>query len=186
MPINDEKLKHGFVISQVVFEISENSENTVNVSEDLTRSGYQVLVENKGDRVCEFGLFIKYSKKRNSPWRYSFMEDHQVAIDLMKEAYGEVFIAFINKDDGVACVNYELLKQLLDDNHEAIEWVAVRSGLNKQYSLSGKDGKLDKKISRSDFPRIINSYIQSLPNITQINGLGEKKIGIWKKIFKWY
>ena len=70
-------------------------------------------------------------------------------------------MAFVNKDDGVACLSHELLKQVLDDNHEEVEWVSVRSRLRSQYSISGKDGKLDKKISRTDFPRSVGLYAAS-------------------------
>ena len=83
MPIADERLKHGFVISQIVLEISKIEGNRVSVCDGITRSGYEVTVTNSGGRVGKFGLFIKFSAKRASPWRYSFTLDHQTEIDIL-------------------------------------------------------------------------------------------------------
>lgn len=161
MAIADEQFKHGFVISQIVLEISKINGLRVSVSNSITRSGYVVTVYKQGQEIAKFGLFIKFSLNRRSPWRYSVKRDHQTEIDLMYEEYREVFVALVNKEDGVACLNYELLKQILDDNHEETEWISVSSKLGSQYSLSGKDGKLNKKISRSDFLRSVRLYVES-------------------------
>lgn len=183
MTIADEKLKHGFVISQIVLEISKISGTRVNITEGITRSGYEITVYNKGNRAGKFGLFIKFSSKRASPWRYSFTLDHQTEIDILYKEYGEVFTALVNKDDGVACLSYDLLKQILDDNHEEVEWVSVKSKLRTQYTISGKDGKLDKKISRTDFPRSVGLYAASLVNTLKPKDHNKKDLGVWKRLF---
>lgn len=183
MSISDQKLKHGYVIAQIVLEASKSSDSRVNISDCITRSAYAVTVYNKGRLAGKFGLFIKYSAARRSPWRYSFITDHQTEIDLLFEEYGQVFVVLVNNDDGVACLSYELLKQILDDNHEEKEWVAVRSQLGSQYRLSGKDGRLDKKIARSDFPRSIGLYICSLVKKLDSEGHNPRERGIWKRLF---
>ena len=158
MSVTDVRLKHGFVISQIVLELCKEKGTSIAVDDSVTRSGYQFSVYNEGKFNFSFGVFIKHSQKRRSPWNYTFTKDHQTDIELMYQQYGEVFVVLVNRDDGVACVSYDLLKQILDDNHEEVEWVSVHSQLRSQYSLRGKDGKLDKKISRSDFPRSIAIY----------------------------
>lgn len=183
MTIADEKLKHGYVISQIVLEISRTPGNRVSVTEGITRSGYAITVYNQGRRAANFGLFIKFSSKRGAPWRYSFTLDHQTEIDMLHKEYGEVFVAFVNKDDGVACLSYELLKQVLDDNHEEVEWVSVKAKLHSQYSISGKDGKLDKKISRNDFPRSVGLYTASLVNSLEPKELDTADQRIWQRLF---
>jgi len=183
MTIADEKLKHGYVISQIVLEISKIAGTRVSITEGITRSGYEITVHNEGRRAGKFGLFIKFSSKRGAPWRYSFTLDHQTEIDLLYRQYGEVFVAFVNKDDGVACLSHELLKQVLDDNHEEVEWVSVRSRLRSQYSISGKDGKLDKKISRTDFPRSVGLYAASLIHALEPQEHTATDKGIWKRLF---
>ena len=104
-----------------------------------------------------------------------------LSIDLLSA--GEVFVAFVNKDDGVACLSHELLKQVLDDNHEEIEWVSVKAKLRSQYSISGKDGKLDKKISRTDFPRSVGLYAASLVNALEPREHGASDQRIWDRLF---
>lgn len=181
--IPNEGLKHGYVISQIVLEISRIPGTRVSVSEGITRSGYEVTVYNEGRLAGKFGLFIKFSTKRSSPWRYSFTLDHQTEIDILHKAYGEVFVAFVNKDDGVACLSHELMKQILDDNHEEVEWVAIKSKLRSQYSISGKDGGLDKKISRSDFPRSVGLYAASLVNKLLPAKYSSRDEAIWERLF---
>ena len=90
---------------------------------------------------------------------------------------------FVNKDDGVACLSYELLKQILDDNHEDIEWVSVKSKLRSQYTISGKDGNLNKKISRTDFPRSVGLYVASLLHALEPSEQSDKDKGIWNRLF---
>ncbi len=181
--IADEKLKHGYVISQIVLEISRIAGTRVSITESITRSGYEVSVYNDGRKAGKFGLFIKFTSKRGSPWRYSFTLDHQAEIDMFYKEYGEVFVAFVNKDDGVACLSHDLLKQVLDDNHEEIEWVSVKAKLRSQYSISGKDGKLDKKISRTDFPRSVGLYAASLVNTLEPKEHGASDQRIWDRLF---
>lgn len=183
MSISIERLKHGYVISQIVLEISQIDGTRVSIGEGITRSGYEVTVYNEGRCAGKFGLFIKFSTKRASPWRYSFTLDHQTEIDILHREYGEVFIVFVNKDDGVACLSHELLKQILDDNHEEVEWVAIKSKLRSQYSISGKDGKLDKKISRTDFPRSVGLYATTLVHALPPQNLTVRDKGIWKRLF---
>lgn len=181
--IADEKLKHGYVISQIVLEISRISGTRVSVIDGITRSGYEITVHNQGRKAGKFGLFIKFSSKRGSPWRYSFTLDHQTEIDMLYKEYGQVFVAFVNKDDGVACLSHELLKQVLDDNHEEVEWVSVKAKLRSQYSISGKDGKLDKKIARNDFPRSVGLYAAFLVDSLKSKKLQPTDQRIWQRLF---
>jgi len=183
MAIAEEKFKHGFVISQIVLEVSSIEGTRICIKDGITRSGYEVTVHNKGRLAGKFGLFIKFSKKRRPPWRYSFTLDHQTEIDLLYKEYGEVFVALVNKDDGVACISHSLLKKILDDHHEDVEWVSVNSKLNSQYRIAGKDGKLNKKISRSDFPKSVGLYARSLITKLSPEQHNKQEKAVWKRLF---
>ena len=183
MAISDEKFKHGFVISQIALEISKTEGLRINIRDGITRSGYEIGVYSKGRLAGKFGLFIKFSSSRRSPWRYSFTLDHQTEIDLLYKEYGEVFVALVNRDDGVACLSHELLKQILDEHHEEVEWVSVGTKLKSQYNIKGKDGKLDKKISRSDFPRSVGLYARSLASSFSPSDQSKSEKAIWKRLF---
>ena len=92
-------------------------------------------------------------------------------------------IAIIGAGPAGIAAGHELLKQVLDDNHEEVEWVSVRSRLRSQYSISGKDGKLDKKISRTDFPRSVGLYAASLIHALEPQEHTATDKGIWKRLF---
>ena len=71
------------------------------------------------------GIYIKYSSKRLSPWRFSFQKRHQETILEMKRSLGEVFLLFVCNHDGVIVLTFAELKQILDEHHEAAEWISA-------------------------------------------------------------
>jgi hypothetical protein len=64
------------------------------------------------------GIYIKHSAKRMTPWRFTFMKEHQEEIDLLKSNLAKVFLVLVCGDDGVACLSFSELKQLLDNQHD--------------------------------------------------------------------
>lgn len=103
----------------------------------------------------EIGLFVKYSKKRMSPWRFSFAKDHQDEMLEMKNKLGEVFLILVCGEDGIVVLSFNEVKKLLDENHELVEWISVTRNKNTEYAVAGSDGSLKYKVSRKDFPRKI-------------------------------
>lgn len=97
------------------------------------------------------GLYIKYSRKRLSPWGFSFQKNHQETIALLKECYGEVIVLLVCNDDGIVGLNYSDLSRVLDSKIEEIEWLRASRTKGKMYQITGSDGKLDFKIGRDDF-----------------------------------
>lgn len=98
------------------------------------------------------GIYIKYSSKRMSPWRFTFSKEHQDEIELMKANCRSVFLILVCNDDGVVCLSYLELKQILDKQHEPIEWISATRRKREMYSVKGSNGELDFKIGQSDFP----------------------------------
>ncbi|HEX7026040.1 MAG TPA: hypothetical protein VF268_02275 [Gammaproteobacteria bacterium] len=106
------------------------------------------------------GIFIKYSSKRMTPWRFTFKAEHQAEIDLMRSSLKNVFLLLVCNDDGVVCLSYSELKQLLDDQHDPIEWISATRHRREMYTVKGSDGKLDFKIGQNEFPEKIFQEIQ--------------------------
>jgi len=100
----------------------------------------------------KIGLYVKYSKKRLSPWRFSFLKVHQDEIFQMKKLLKEVFIIFVCHDDGLVVLSFDELKTTLDEEYKEIEWVAIKRRPRQMYSVSGSDGKLKFKIGENEFP----------------------------------
>jgi hypothetical protein len=111
------------------------------------------------------GIYIKYSSKRMSPWRFSFQKEHQDEILEMKNKLGEVYTILVCNDDGIVCLNFSELKQVLNNQHDLVEWISVARGPREKYEVKGHDGKLHFKIGNSDFPAKIFEPIKTKPGI---------------------
>jgi len=98
------------------------------------------------------GIYIKYSSKRMTPWRFTFKKEHQKEIDLMKKNFKEVFLVLVCNDDGVVCLSYQELKKILDSQLDDIEWISATRQKRKMYAIKGSNGKLGFKIGPNDFP----------------------------------
>lgn len=101
------------------------------------------------------GIYIKYSSKRMTPWHFTFKKEHQEEIELMNKNLENVFLLLVCNDDGIVCLSYDELKQILDDQHGDIEWISAARNKREMYAVKGSDGKLGFKIGPNDFPNKI-------------------------------
>jgi len=101
------------------------------------------------------GIYIKYSAKRMTPWRFTFRKDHQQEIDVLKAKFKNVFLVLVCNDDGVVCLSYSELKKLLDNQHDPIEWMSATRHKREMYLVRGSNGELDFKIGQNEFPEKI-------------------------------
>ncbi len=97
------------------------------------------------------GIYIKHTKARLSPWRFTFHKKHQDTIRELNDIYGNVVLLLVCHDDGVVGLDFNDLKNILDHNHGDIEWIRVDRGKRKNYRVSGSDGDLSFTITRDDF-----------------------------------
>lgn len=129
-----------------------------------SRSAYfiDIFFENT-EKIRTFSLFIKMSQNRRSPWRYSFSDMHQLEVSELQANSEGVFVLFAAGSDGVACISYPELKEILDEEYEPVEWVDVRRRLNESYRISGSNGKRDKPVRRNSFPdKIITRILENI------------------------
>lgn len=109
----------------------------------------------------QFGLYLKHSTSRLSPWIFTFKQEHQDEIQEMKTAFNDVFVVLICGRDGMACLSYDELKLALDDDHEAVEWLKAARRTREKYAISGSDGKLKTKIGDNEFPSKITTRLRN-------------------------
>lgn len=107
------------------------------------------------------GLYVKHSTKRMAPWQFTFLKDHQDEILEMRAKLIEVFILLVCNDDGVVCIDYGNLKKLLDEVHEQAEWIRITKKMGGMYTVNGKNGSLEYKVGRNEFPRKIIEFVTS-------------------------
>lgn len=165
MAINVETKMHGAAIITLFEELGKKLPE-INFALKTGQSRNSYLIEairptfvGKGKKIAA-GLYIKRSQKRRSPWTYNYHEQHQNEIAQLKEMYGEVFSVYVNGNDGIACVNFSDLKQLLDEEHEDQEWVRISRRTKEAYRISGNDGRSETKLRMNNFPGSIVDYFR--------------------------
>jgi len=83
--IKEFEFYHGAVLANLLHESGQDI-----IIETFPSESNASYVVNKN-----IGLFIKHSTKRMSPWRFSFMQEHQDEILRMKNKLGEVFLLLV-------------------------------------------------------------------------------------------
>ncbi len=148
--IREYEFYHGIIFARLI----NASRHALTFKNCGSSAAYAIEANNK-----RAGLYVKHSSDRLTPWRYTFLKDHQGALDKLKEEFGEVFLVLVcGETGGVVVINYEELKILLDHNHEPTEWISVSRGKRESYTLKGKDGTLGYKIPQNNFPNKILDY----------------------------
>lgn len=107
-------------------------------------------------------IYLKHSSKRKGPWTFNFFRSHQEAQERLLNEFGECFTCLICGKDGIAGLSMTELRQVLDGNFEEQECVSVRRRLKTIYSIRGRDGVLESRISRkSIFDKIHEAIVRS-------------------------
>lgn len=140
--IRDFEFYHGVVFARIL----HGTQNSLSIRPFQSASNAAYVVNDS------IGIYIKYSAKRMTPWRFTFMREHQEEIDLLKSNFEKVFLVLVCNDDGVVCLSYAELKQILDSQHNPIEWISATRHKREMYSVKGSNGELHFKIGQSDFP----------------------------------
>ena len=87
------------------------------------------------------------------------MKEHQEEIDLLKSQFEQVYLMLVCGEDGVACLSYSELKQILDNQHDSMEWISATRRKREMYSIRGSNGVLDFKIGQNEFPMKLFSAV---------------------------
>jgi len=148
--IKEFEFYHGVVFARILHAI----QGEISFKSYPTQDNASYVLNNK------IGIYVKYSTKRLSPWRFSFQKRHQEEIVEMKNRLGDVFLLLVCNDDGVVALNFEEIKSILNDVHDDVEWVSASRNRREMYSIKGSDGKLQFKVGRNDFPeKILKGYV---------------------------
>lgn len=108
-------------------------------------------------------IALKMTSKRVGPWTFNFMRSHQEAYEKLFQHYGEFFVCLVCGRDGIAGLSMQELRTVLDKNFEEQESVSVRRRLKTMYQVAGRDGVLEKRISRqSVFEKIKRSVAREI------------------------
>lgn len=146
--INEFEFFHGVVFARILH--ATQRELSIKPFAESDNAAY-ILDRNKG-------IYIKYSSKRLSPWRFSFQQRHQNQILEIQRAVGAVFVLLVCNNDGIVVLTFDELKQILDENHESVEWISAARNRRQMYSVKGSDGKLSFKVGQNDFLKMFPEH----------------------------
>jgi len=145
MAINEYEFFNGVVLNGII-----KSGKTIKIAEFPTTSKNSFRLN--GNKV---GIYIKHSKKVISPWRFTFLKEHQDEFKIMQDLCDHSFLILVCGKNGIASIKSTVLKKVLDENHEPAEWISASRLKRESYAIKGSDGKLNFKINLRDFPRDI-------------------------------
>jgi hypothetical protein len=101
------------------------------------------------------GIYIKYSTKRLSPWRFMFNEAHLLEILEMKKSLKDLYLILVCGSDGIVTLNKSELKKLISKRGTETKWLSASRSPGKEYLIRSSDAVLDYKIAKSEFPKKI-------------------------------
>lgn len=93
-------------------------------------------------------VYLKFSMKRKGPWAFNFFRSHQEAQEHLFTKYGECFTCLVCGKDGIVGLSMKELRQILDRHFEEQEAIYIRRRLNTMYQIKGRNGTLERRISR--------------------------------------
>lgn len=100
-------------------------------------------------------LFLKYTTKARSPWRFTFDRDDIERCVKMSDEYRQVVFGFVCGGDGVCAIDLNQGRELLGMK---AGWIAAARKHNHSYEVWGAEGSLKRKVSLKRWPSLIFEF----------------------------
>jgi hypothetical protein len=97
-------------------------------------------------------IFLKYSTKSRSPWRFSFSSDEIERLNSLADSFKKIILALICGGDGICAISWQEATGLLTND---AGWISAKRNFNEQYAVAGSQGKLKGKVSLREWPAIV-------------------------------
>lgn len=97
-------------------------------------------------------LFIKYTTKARSPWRFTFDQEDIDRCARVSGEYRRLVFGFVCGGDGVCAVDWIQGRDLLGMKPS---WIAAARKHNHSYSVWGSNGELKRKVSLGKWPALV-------------------------------
>jgi hypothetical protein len=100
----------------------------------------------------KYGVFIKHSAKRMSPWRFTFNLDQASDLLDLEARLMQSFVVFVCGDDGVVTLNVATLHQIVSFQESEHAWVRIERKPRSQYGVAGNRADLQNKVPNGTAP----------------------------------
>ena len=140
MIIQEKDLYHGAALTQVVEHRSFKALNRA------TQAYGHYLINT--DRH----LYVKHSKKKESPWQFTFEKKHIQLIAQLIQNGRKVFLCIVCGGKTVCVLTEGEISEVLnlDDKHQ--QWISVSVPRSGSCHVKGGGGKLERTIPHNSFP----------------------------------
>jgi hypothetical protein len=100
----------------------------------------------------KYGVFIKHSAKRMSPWRFTFTIDQASDLLDLETKLTSSFTVFVCGDDGLVTLSMASLHEIVSFQESEHAWVRIDRKPRSQYSVSGNRAELPNKVPTGTTP----------------------------------
>lgn len=97
-------------------------------------------------------VFLKYSTKSRSPWRFSFGREETERMNSLASSFRKIVIALVCGGDGICAITWREAAELLGND---AGWISARRNFNEQYGVAGPRGRLKGKVPLGQWPSIV-------------------------------
>lgn len=118
-------------------------------------------------------LFIKYTTKSRTPWRFTFDQEDVDRANRMAQEYGTVLIPMVCAGDGVCVITWDEGVLLLGN---VPGFIAVARKHHEQYAVWGAYEDMKGKVSLSRWPSLAFDTHQSRVNQSPAKSLIESLV----------
>jgi hypothetical protein len=140
MPVNEMDTYHGLALMQI---IKSDDFTSINRFDTTVRSAY-IINHNTG-------LYVKYSTREQSPWRFSFSADEWQRLTSLVSRYPRTFIVFVCGLDEFCVLDWDQLNSVVNQPG----WVEVSRERSMYFRVRGSLGWLGGTVPPSAFPRVV-------------------------------
>lgn len=102
-------------------------------------------------------VYVKYSTARKGPWSFSFQSAHQDMQAGLVGEYGECVTVLVCGRDGIVAVPYVDMIGVIGCCSSAQVGVTVYRRHNQMYQVKGRDGVLERRVSKNSLGEILAS-----------------------------
>lgn len=96
----------------------------------------------------EVGVLIKHSSARLTPWQFTFMKDHVLELQSLRQDARVCFIVLVCNEDGFVCVRDSDLLSIFTPTSTDVATVRVDRRPRKMYRVSSSGNALDRKVAK--------------------------------------